>query len=110
MCRTETSRAWVGRGLCTGKASAQHKVTVVFILNSQLPQKQILSRCKIVPSHFLHQLGPVGLPKYFLVNGVFRSEIVENMGNILGSLSSWHLENTFLYAAVHSNQNGTKLQ
>lgn len=57
--RTEASRAWVGRGLCTGKASAQHKVAVFLLLKSQLPPKQILSRCKIVPSHFLHQLGPV---------------------------------------------------
>lgn len=51
------------------------------------------------------------LPKYLLVDGVFGSEIAENMGNVLGKLSSWNLENTFFVCyGVCSNQNETKLQ
>lgn len=51
---TDASSVWVGRMPCTGKVSAEYKVGVVSLLKNLLPQKQILSRCKIVLSHFLH--------------------------------------------------------
>lgn len=42
------------------------------------------------------KVDPGVLPKYVLVDGIFRNEIMEN----LGKFSSWHLENTFSYATV----------
>lgn len=135
----ERGRVWVGHILCTRKVLAEYRVTVV----SRVCWPQILNKCKSVPDHFLHWLGPVSwfyakheisscvlcpLTKAHLGNrqkvvkdshmdlltlhaaymaftqnknssgGISRvlvsewSETMENMGNVLGKLSSWHLE------------------
>lgn len=68
---------------------------------------------------FLHSLRTGVIlevfPEYLLVDDIFRSETVENLGNVLGKLSSWHLEKIYICVflvcyGVRSNQNETKLQ
>jgi len=51
---TATSRVRGGCIWCPGEVSAGYRLTVVPLLKSLLPQKQILSKCKVASGHFLH--------------------------------------------------------